>query len=57
MSETEDQVRRDAKPCCSICRGAGWHWGWTAKYYQPVQLRCPCVDEVRDRATAAPPEG
>jgi Protein of unknown function (DUF1778) len=50
--ETEDDVRADARTDCSICKGAGWHWGWDAAWC-PVRLRCPCVDIERAKREVA----
>lgn len=55
MAEDEADVRRDANPDCSVCKGAGWHWGWEGEVVRgrfrgtgnPIRLRCPCVDQNR----------
>jgi hypothetical protein len=58
MIDTEITVRLDAERDCKLCKGAGWHWGWHglaakpglrifAPGFEPVMLRCPCVDQNR----------
>lgn len=54
MSETEDEVKADASPDCTICKGKGWHWGWNEE--QPAMLRCPCVDRNREEAARDMPD-
>lgn len=46
--DTEESVRADADHECSICGGRGWHHGWDAITLQPVMMRCPCVDRIRE---------
>jgi hypothetical protein len=60
VSDTFASVRADADPACRICGSDGWHWGWSVSLtpkgqvsalssFDPVRLRCPCVDRRRQQ--------
>lgn len=45
----DPDIVKDARKHCRVCKGEGWHWGWTQYGGNPVKLRCPCVDVARSR--------